>query len=373
MIKSFSIKDVYGTGLNFDEKFNTDLNVFTGKNGIGKTTILKAIWYLLSGNFERLFSEIDFKSIRLEFTNSDYIDIKIKDNESLKKNPKIKFFGLYSLYDEKIELSFKIGKTTNKDNSIPLGEFINNSGISSYLQKNNSSIFFPTFRRIESTINTQETKVRRQGGLFYRNNLTDSLEEVSKYMSSRNHLFICTHSTDDITNLLNQKYAQILEEVKELDQNHSKNIIQIASSSARNKNADTVNRILELTQRNEEDKGKILKSFETLSNLIDDIYIDKSIEISNNLKIGQAEEAISSDKLSSGEKQMLSFLCYNFFNDNTIIFIDEPELSLHIDWQRILFTKIQEQEKSNQFIIATHSPFIYSKFRDKEMQLNNKK
>ena len=29
------------------------------------------------------------------------------------------------------------------------------------------------------------------------------------------------------------------------------------------------------------------------------------------------EKAITSDKLSSGEKQMLSFLCYNAFSENT--------------------------------------------------------
>ena len=38
-----------------------------------------------------------------------------------------------------------------------------------------------------------------------------------------------------------------------------------------------------------------------------------------------------------GEKQMLSFLCYNAFANQTCIFIDEPEISLHVDWQRILF------------------------------------
>ena len=83
------------------------------------------------------------------------------------------------------------------------------------------------------------------------------------------------------------------------------------------------------------------------------------------------KEVITSDKLSSGEKQMLSFLCYNAFSENALIFIDEPELSLHVDWQRLLLPTLLEQGTGNQFFIATHSPFIYSKYPDKEILLGD--
>lgn len=77
--------------------------------------------------------------------------------------------------------------------------------------------------------------------------------------------------------------------------------------------------------------------------------------------------------LSAGEKQMLSFICYNAFYNNTIFFIDEPELSLHVDWQRRLFLTLNQQNPSNQFIITTHSPFIYSKYPEKEVCVDIKK
>lgn len=109
-----------------------------------------------------------------------------------------------------------------------------------------------------------------------------------------------------------------------------------------------------------------MKPFTVLSDLIQEIFSDKSIKITKSLTLGETKEAITSDKLSAGEKQMLSFLCYNFFSDNTSIFIDEPELSLHTDWQRILFPTLLEQSTNNQFFVATHSPFIYSQFPDKE-------
>jgi predicted ATPase len=67
---------------------------------------------------------------------------------------------------------------------------------------------------------------------------------------------------------------------------------------------------------------------------------------------------------------MLSFIAYNAFYRDAVFFIDEPELSLHVDWQRQLFSILLSQQTSNQFVIATHSPFIYSKYPDKELLID---
>jgi predicted ATPase len=92
--------------------------------------------------------------------------------------------------------------------------------------------------------------------------------------------------------------------------------------------------------------------------------------LNSRISFGDAANAVTSEALSAGEKQMLSFICYNAFYRDSIIFIDEPELSLHVDWQRQLFPILQDQGTSNQFVVATHSPFIYSKYPDKEISLN---
>jgi predicted ATP-dependent endonuclease of OLD family len=41
-----------------------------------------------------------------------------------------------------------------------------------------------------------------------------------------------------------------------------------------------------------------------------------------------------------------------------IVLIDEPEISLHIDWQRKLLRKMQQQLGERQIIVCTHSPEI---------------
>ena len=89
------------------------------------------------------------------------------------------------------------------------------------------------------------------------------------------------------------------------------------------------------------------------------------------LQLGKRKMPSPSDKLSSGEKQMLSFLCYNAFSKETAIFIDEPELSLHVDWEGILLPTLLEQATTNQLFVATHSPFIYTMYPDKEFMLDD--
>lgn len=107
-----------------------------------------------------------------------------------------------------------------------------------------------------------------------------------------------------------------------------------------------------------------------LTELIAKIFKDKGIRVSPSLMFGETTAAINAGILSAGEKQMLSFICYNAFSNNIPIFIDEPELSLHIDWQRILFPTLLSQGTDNQFIVSTHSPFIYAKYPEKEILLD---
>ena len=70
-------------------------------------------------------------------------------------------------------------------------------------------------------------------------------------------------------------------------------------------------------------------------------------------------------KLSAGEKNLISLYELIFKNNkNSLIFIDEPEASLHIDWQRILLENISKicEKKNIQAIVTTHSPSVVSNF-----------
>jgi predicted ATP-dependent endonuclease of OLD family len=52
-----------------------------------------------------------------------------------------------------------------------------------------------------------------------------------------------------------------------------------------------------------------------------------------------------------------------------VVLIDEPEISLHIDWQRKLLPEMVKQLDEKQLIICTHSAVIASKYRERMIKL----
>ena len=64
--------------------------------------------------------------------------------------------------------------------------------------------------------------------------------------------------------------------------------------------------------------------------------------------------------LSSGEKQMLAILLTVLVEDNRpyVLFMDEPEVSLHVEWQQKLVDIIRQLNPNAQIILTTHSPAV---------------
>ena len=145
---------------------------------------------------------------------------------------------------------------------------------------------------------------------------------------------------------------------------------------ARNKddgNCSAVDALNDIEKKLEELKERcdaMRRPLDELNSLVKDTFKDSGLEIGEDLILGDSTNAIKANALSAGEKQILSFLTYNAFSHDAIVIIDEPELNLHVDWQRTLFQKLLEQQTSNQFIIATHSPFIYTRYPANEYFLN---
>jgi len=76
--------------------------------------------------------------------------------------------------------------------------------------------------------------------------------------------------------------------------------------------------------------------------------------------------------LSSGEQQVLILFSYIAFNsqDGQVFIIDEPELSLHIKWQEDFLEQLERiTPKTTQLILATHSPILTNKKREKALLL----
>lgn len=79
-------------------------------------------------------------------------------------------------------------------------------------------------------------------------------------------------------------------------------------------------------------------------------------------KFTDPKEDLKLEQLSSGEQHQISLFYQLIFSANnaTFFLIDEPEISLHVDWQRSFLDGLQMISKirNHRFLIATHSPQI---------------
>ncbi len=97
--------------------------------------------------------------------------------------------------------------------------------------------------------------------------------------------------------------------------------------------------------------------------LIDELfsYTRKKIDRkSNEIVFYQDGERLLPYKLSSGEKQMLVILLTVLVRGGShcVLFMDEPEASLHVEWQQKLIGMIRALNPNVQLILTTHSPAV---------------
>ncbi len=405
-IQQFEVSGLHDNEESITLNFHDDLNILSGRNGAGKTTILKLMWYLISGNFDKAVAEIKFNSAIL---TTDKYQLNVEVNYYEKENPLkssliLKNKNILKNFEEDEVLTQLITSKNNKEIAWFLTQYID------------SSFFMPTFRMIEGGFTTEKYDIQHDVlKEFYLdinkdndyNDIAIALYKLSKKLSKQNHTFITSISAKDIDTFLVKKYAEIMKKVN-VTQGESVSLLsnKIKLMFRNENHLDTLKSIdkkLEVL-RNEinvlnEPLDKLKSSINHFMpqfkigfdekiyfTRIDETNIDEGIdeyeiEISHTYEYDDSYEfeyeetseiidqtnQLTINNLSAGEKQLLTFISYNIFHNDTIFFIDEPELSLHVDWQNKLFSLLKQQNPSNQFIISTHSPFIYSLFPDKEL------
>jgi predicted ATPase len=107
---------------------------------------------------------------------------------------------------------------------------------------------------------------------------------------------------------------------------------------------------------------QILAPTRELEAVIEEMYMGKKHLVLNrgaktgNVAVRIDSESVPLDALSSGEKQVLQLLLETLAVEESTIMIDEPELSLHPDWQKRLVGSMRRVNADAQFLLATHSP-----------------
>ena len=124
------------------------------------------------------------------------------------------------------------------------------------------------------------------------------------------------------------------------------------------------NRIIEKLQSGDTEAAQQLSQKKSrFQDIVDELFREtgkKIIRTENELRFTQIGEVLLPYQLSSGEKQMLIILLTVLVEDNLpyVLFMDEPEASLHLEWQKRLVDLCVELNPNVQIILTTHSPAI---------------
>ena len=134
--------------------------------------------------------------------------------------------------------------------------------------------------------------------------------------------------------------------------------------------------IAQLQSGHAEAAQKLSEKKQRFQDIVDDLFAEtgkKIVRTENEIRFstplflhphkggeGGGYEMLMPYQLSSGEKQMLAILLTVLVEDNepTVLFMDEPEVSLHIEWQKRLIDLCLELNPNVQIILTTHSPAV---------------
>jgi predicted ATP-dependent endonuclease of OLD family len=389
-ILNFHVDGLITQDKSFGAELNRDINIFFGLNGSGKTSILRILNSALAGNAS-LISNVPFKKAEVTIQSIDFdkqFTYKIERSAPAVSKKRQSTSREFADVEVETELPMEIfigpdgllhrkqvkGSNWSITPSLPQGargawqhKFLPTSRLISKTPSKNSQLidsnedFYDTYFAMElerhwngffGSVQADVRKIQEQG-------IASILAE----------LFSSKHSTPNPANFdLEKAYDRASAFLKR--QNLSSALPTKKVFQERIRDHPVLQSVVEKINNLEE---KILYAMEKrtkLQSLVERLFTggkrlvlgDTSVEMRgiNDTKIGL-------QSLSSGEKHILRILFEVMGSGRSSLIIDEPELSLHIDWQRELIKAIMELNPELQLIVATHSPEIMAEFDDSKI------
>ncbi|QYR59903.1 AAA family ATPase [Fusobacterium polymorphum] len=292
-----NVKGIKDLELSFkkDDKI-LDLIVLAGVNGSGKTTILEAIKDFFN-NKNINFGDIEKSNVNLKIFFEDFEKKQIEEAEK----------SSIDNYEHKLQDFFSALQSYeyNRKNN---GEYYSYL-IAKFFENPPKIIYVPAENKFEE-IQTYSTTLSKEYEFINTIN-SNVIRDIPSYIATR------------------RNYLATIEEDLTMKEITNKVINEI----------NGIFGILELDVK--------LKGFSK---------DEKTMPIFKN----SAGDEFNINYLSSGEKQLfLRTLSIKMLEPkNSIILIDEPELSLHPKWQQRIIEVYNKIGENNQIIVATHSPHI---------------
>lgn len=415
IIKEFNVNGFWGNK-NIDVELDPNVNIFIGPNGSGKTTLINILQACMTLDFPMLNS-LQFESVTIKLiagksqkkivitkypTEMLYDDIEYKIS---REKIRIPLVSSDSDYRRRIpqrhlinikELREKLSAITKTSWLSVHRELLNEENYESHLRgRRFEEILNPIdarlYRLFEKLKNYQlklQTEVTKISFDFQRSVLTSLL--FSKRFDTFNLERESDINFDELKQQLIHAYSALgvlTDNTKTRIDNHidiiNKSINNLLEASNKGEKSFLVQDILplsllkrsrhlaSLSAKTDEEKQKIFEPLnmfiETLKSFWQDKEIDLAISEEGGIKVSKNGLPINIKNLSSGEKQVFILLAETILQEKkrAIFLADEPELSLHIDWQQKLIAAIRMLNPEAQMIVATHSPEIAGSWQHK--------
>jgi predicted ATPase len=418
-VKTISI-DGFWLTKHASSTFQEDVNIIIGKNGTGKTTFMNILHAVLAVDMDALYDNV-FRSVHVTLSDGKRTrSIRADRSESAGTPfPMIEYHisnrrfvaPLVGSDDGRImspSMRRRLYEETQRIKS-ELGKLVSVASLSVYRIGGDTDpeLRERSPRRYMSTVDmrlTSLTQLLTQYQLelsnqarvisseLQRDVLTSLLysdekaknrgyalnfEEVAerqKLVTAYKQLGVSGH---EVIKKINEHIAAVTATVKNLKsmthastkEGSEKSDVDLAALEAFKLTSTVVTLSLAAEQRTKTIFSQIDLFIETLHTFVPDkkfTFASGELTVTN-------EGAIPLAKLSSGEKQLLIlFIEALLQRQQPYIFLaDEPELSLHISWQRNIISAIRSINPNAQIIVATHSPEIAGKFRDRILDMED--
>lgn len=403
-------------------KLYPDVNIFIGYNGTGKTTFMNLLLAALRADINTLAIH-DFKSIEIllkenrrsrkikltkqTFESSPYDFVKYKVGNLTWELPLIPTDSPYSRPGSRhmgLQKSIQL-----KNLKEELNNLLSISSLSVHRTAEENSYeedMNPRSRKSISPIDLRLDKLIQQLTV-YQLSLAEQSSKVSSIFQKDVLLSMLYEEKFDSfafqeiksTELVKEKegLTKAYKELGAFDEN-SKSKIDLHISALRksleefkkfneNKGTMSINdimplslfkrtqHVINLSLEAEGKKQEIFSPIRKFINILGKFLRDKKIYTnqSGELTVEKDGNTIPIPQLSSGEKQLIILLTETLLQRNQpfVFLADEPELSLHIEWQAQVISSIKQLNPKSQIIVATHSPEITSGWINNVLQMES--
>lgn len=379
------------------------VHVIMGENGIGKTSILKLVNALFSGDILTL-TEIKFESFEILFTSSDSIvvvrneleediTITVSINKAHEGKTSSCMWSQNELLKEQrfIEESERPEYTTRYSSTISRIERQRRQRWQALLSSNESTAFlvqvgeycqteFIPAQRLQTPVKGTEivatvTKIARDLKKYILSVFADAAQKSNELDQSFPERLIENLKNDPVRNLKTQVGQLLNDVIDELNLLNTAGILDdsqiLKRSMLRNINSSQQPQALVVLNLYLKDYLEKLKAHHKLAQKLDlyfqtlnTHFLHKVVGLDKNrdlvIRSKYTGERIPISRLSSGEQNELILFYYLIFecDDKQLALIDEPEISLHIKWLDKLLPIFKQIAATNgmQMLIATHSP-----------------